>query len=267
MRLTKLSRSVQGKVVVVTGAASGMGKATAELFADEGAHVAAIDLTESALNEVVAAINEAGKSAKAWVLDLADAEAIKTVFDEIAAHFGGIDILVNNAGVLSFGLLEDIKPDEFRRLMEVNVTGTVLGMQAVIPCMKTAGSGAIINTSSASGMMPSNFISAYAASKFAVRGLSRSAALELGPFGIRVNTVHPGGVNTPMTNPMSANQDDVDKGYGFVPLQRGCSAAEIAKGVTYLASNAASYCNGTELVIDGGMTAGVYFPGLPGTPT
>jgi 3alpha(or 20beta)-hydroxysteroid dehydrogenase len=150
--------------------------------------------------------------------------------------------------------------------MDVNVTGTFLGMQAVIPHMKAAGKGVIINTSSASGMMPSNFVSAYAASKFAVRGLSRAAALELGPHGVRVNTVHPGGVNTPMTNPGNAPQKEVDKGFGFVPMQRGCQPEEIARGVTYLASDAASYCNGTELVIDGGMTTGVYFPGLPGSP-
>ena len=255
--------SLEGKVAIVTGAARGIGLAIASDFIEAGIkHVICADILKQELTQIKqsAAISTAE-------LNVCDESQWQMLIKQTQDIHGSIDILVNNAGVLSFGLLEDIKPDEFRRLMEVNVTGTFLGMQAVIPCMKTAGSGAIVNTSSASGMMPSNFISAYAASKFAVRGLSRSAALELGPFGIRVNTVHPGGVNTPMTNPMSANQDDVDKGYGFVPLQRGCSAAEIAKGVTYLASNAASYCNGTELVIDGGMTAGVYFPGLPGTPT
>ena len=140
MRLTKLSRSVQGKVVVVTGAASGMGKATAELFADEGAHVAAIDLTESALNEVVAAINEAGKSAKAWVLDLADAEAIKTVFDEIAAHFGGIDILVNNAGITRDNLALRLKDEDWDQVISVNLTSTFKLCRSVLRAMMTLSS-------------------------------------------------------------------------------------------------------------------------------
>jgi len=186
--------------------------------------------------------------------------------NQTLADQGRIDVLVNNAGVLNFGTLADTGADEFRSMLEVNVMGVFLGMQAVIPHMKARGQGSIVNTSSASGMLPSNFIGAYAASKYAVRGLTRAAALELGLHGIRVNSVHPGGVNTPMTNPLEQTQEELDRSYHFVPAQRGSQPSEIAHGVTYLASDAASYCNGTELVIDGGMTAGVYFPGLPGSP-
>ena len=148
--------------------------------------------------------------------------------------------------------------------MDVNVNGVFLGIQAAAAHMKKSG-GVIINTSSTSGVAPNNATGAYGASKFAVRGLTRSAALELGPHGIRVNSVHPGGVNTPMTNPFGQPQEVIDKNYGFVPLQRGCRPEEIARGVLFLASDAGSYCNGAELVMDGGMTAGQYLPGMPGS--
>jgi 3alpha(or 20beta)-hydroxysteroid dehydrogenase len=253
--------SLEGRVAIVTGAARGIGLAIADDFIKAGAkHVICADI----LKEELACISGPGLSTVE--LDVCEEKAWQALVEKTLAEHGVIDILANNAGILSFGLIEDIKPDDFRRLMDVNVTGTFLGMQAVIPHMKAAGKGVIVNTSSASAMMPSNFVSAYAASKFAVRGLSRAAALELGPHGVRVNTVHPGGVNTPMTNPGNAPQEDIDKGFGFVPMQRGCQPEEIARGVTYLASDASSYCNGTELVIDGGMTTGVYFPGLPGSP-
>jgi 3alpha(or 20beta)-hydroxysteroid dehydrogenase len=253
--------SLEGRVAIVTGAARGIGLAIADDFIKAGAkHVICADI----LKEELACISGPGLSTVE--LDVCEEKAWQALVEKTLAEHGVIDILANNAGILSFGLIEDIKPDDFRRLMDVNVTGTFLGMQAVIPHMKATGKGVIVNTSSASAMMPSNFVSAYAASKFAVRGLSRAAALELGPHGVRVNTVHPGGVNTPMTNPGNAPQEDIDKGFGFVPMQRGCQPEEIARGVTYLASDASSYCNGTELVIDGGMTTGVYFPGLPGSP-
>ena len=254
--------SLKGKVAIVTGAARGIGLAIANNFvAANVKHVICADI----LTDELAKLPDS-KQLSTAEHNVCDVAQWKTLVDSAVENHGSIDILVNNAGILTFGLLEDLAVEDFQRLLEVNVIGTFLGMQAVIPHMKTSGKGVIINTSSASGMQPSNFISGYAASKFAVRGLSRAAALELGPSGIRVNTVHPGGVNTLMTNPTDASQETIDQGYGFVPLQRGCRPDEIAQGVTYLASDAAAYCNGTELVIDGGMTTGVYFPGIPGAP-
>lgn len=254
--------ALTGKVAVVTGAARGIGRAIAQAFVAAGAqHVVCADILEETLAEV-----EQTQQLSTAVLDVTDATAWQAVVARTLETQGHIDILVNNAGILAYGTVADTSPADFRRVLDVNVIGMLHGMQAVIPHMKANGRGVIINTSSASGMLPSNFVGAYAASKFAVRGLTRAAAMELGLHGIRVNSLHPGGVNTQMTNPMGQSREELDKGYGFASLQRAASPAEIAHGATYLASEAASYCSGTELVIDGGMTTGLYFPGLPGSP-
>lgn len=253
--------SLSGRTAIVTGAAQGIGKAIVEAFVEAGAgHVVAADIQEEPL-QALAAEHDCVRAA---TLDVTDEAGWQALVAQTAAAQGSVDILVNNAGILVFGLLEDVPVEDFRRLLEINVTGVLLGIQAVAKIMKDTGRGAIVNTSSVSGMSPNNATGAYAASKFALRGLTRSAAMELGPFGVRVNSVHPGGVNTPMTNPFGTTEEEFDRGYQFVPMQRGCRPGEIAQGVLYLASDAGSYCNGTELVIDGGIIAGHYFPGLPG---
>lgn len=250
-----------GRVAIVTGAARGIGKAVVEAFVEaDAAHVVAADILQEELNELA----EAHARVTAAALDVTDQDGWRKLAADTVAAQGGLDILINNAGILVFNLLEDTSFDDFRRLMDVNVNGVFLGIQAAAAHMKKSG-GVIINTSSTSGVAPNNATGAYGASKFAVRGLTRSAALELGPHGIRVNSVHPGGVNTPMTNPFGQPQEVIDKNYGFVPLQRGCRPEEIARGVLFLASDAGSYCNGAELVMDGGMTAGQYLPGMPGS--
>ena len=249
------------RVAIVTGAARGIGKAVVEAFVEaDAAHVVAADILQEELNELA----EAHARVTAAALDVTDQDGWRKLAADTVAAQGGLDILINNAGILVFNLLEDTSFDDFRRLMDVNVNGVFLGIQAAAAHMKKSG-GVIINTSSTSGVAPNNATGAYGASKFAVRGLTRSAALELGPHGIRVNSVHPGGVNTPMTNPFGQPQEVIDKNYGFVPLQRGCRPEEIARGVLFLASDAGSYCNGAELVMDGGMTAGQYLPGMPGS--
>ena len=256
--------SLSGRTAVVTGAAQGIGKAIVEAFLEAGArHVVAADIQEEPLKALAAQHDRVS----AAVLDVTDEAGWRALAGETVAAQGGLDILVNNAGILVFGLLEDLPPDDFRRVLEVNVTGVFLGIRAVAKIMKGAGRGAIVNTSSASGISPNNATGAYAASKFALRGLTRSAAMELGPSGVRVNSVHPGGVNTPMTNPFNISDEEFDGRHKFVPMQRGSRPGEIAQGVLYLASDAGSYCNGTELIIDGGMIAGHYFQGLPGAIT
>ena len=254
--------SLEGKVALVTGAARGIGRAVGDAFVKAGAdHVQYADILEEQLEEIE--ISDRRSTAR---LDVTSEENWQSVILSFIKTYGRIDVLINNAGVLIFNLLVDTTEEEFSKMLDVNVKGVFLGLRTTLPKMKEQGNGVVINTSSSNGMLPSNFVGAYSATKWAVRGLTRAAALEAGPNGIRVCSVHPGGVNTPMTNPAGASQDDVDKGYYFVASQRGCQPDEIAHGVTYLASDAAAYCNGTELQIDGGLTAGLYYPGLPGAP-
>jgi len=254
---------LDGQTAIVTGAARGIGAAVAASLAAAGARVIATDVLEDDLHKTVADI---GERASATRLDVSDENGWQQVVDDALAQTGRIDVLVNNAGILAFATLDETDPELFRRLLEVNVTGSFLGLRAVVPAMKAAKFGAIVNMSSSSAILPHNATGAYAASKFAIRGMTRTAALELGPFGIRVNSVHPGGVNTPMTNPQNLSSEELLARFRFVPQQRGCEPEEIASAVLFLASSQGSYCNGTELVVDGGMTAGLYVPGIPGAP-
>lgn len=254
--------SLTGKVALVTGAARGIGRAIAETFLDADAqHVVCVDLLEDVLAQI-----EPSERVSTAVLDVTDETGWQSVVEATLEKHERIDVLVNNAGILAYGTIVDTDPEVFRRLLDVNVMGVFLGMRAVAPHMKVQKRGVIINTSSCSGIVPSNFIGAYAASKFAVRGLTKSAALELAMHGIRVNSIHPGGVNTPMTNPFGDSQEDMDKRLPGTPIQRYARPEEIARGVLFLASEAGSYCLGTELHIDGGVTAGYYFETLPGSP-
>lgn len=254
--------TLAGKVALVTGAARGIGRAIGDAFIEAGAeHVVHADILEHQLAEITPTDKRS-----TLTLDVTREDNWQEVMASIIRTQGRLDILCNNAGILIFNLLVDTTADDFRKMLDVNVTGVFLGLRTAMPVMKEQGQGVIINTSSSNGFLPANSVGAYSATKFAVRGLTRAAALEGGPDGIRVCSVHPGGVNTPMTNPTGANQEDIDRGYTFVPSQRGCQAQEIAHGVTYLASDAAAYCNGAELAIDGGLTAGIYYRGLPGSP-
>ncbi len=254
---------LKDQVAIVTGAARGIGKAIAADFIACGAKVIATDVLD---DELAATAKELGDAVTAKRLDVTEETDWKKVVNETVEQHGRIDILVNNAGVLMFETIESMPLEQFRMMFDINVTGCFMGMQTVIPVMKAAKYGAIVNFSSTAAILPNNSTGVYAASKYALRGLTRSGALELGPHGIRVNSIHPGGVNTPMTNPDNLSEDEVNQRYLFVPQQRGCDPAEIAASVRFLASSQGSYCNGTELVVDGGMTAGLYFPNLPGHP-
>lgn len=233
------------KVAIVTGAASGQGAAEARLFASLGAKVVLTDI--AAQGEAVAA--EIGDRAKFVRHDVGRADEWEAVASACLAAFGRIDILVNNAGVYDPKTLEDTDEALFERHYRVNQLGVFLGMKAVVPAMKDAGGGSIINISSQAGLSSHPATLAYTTTKWAVRGMSKAAAQDLAPANIRVNSVHPGLIDTPMIN-----HNPAEKLEGFrqaIPLGRIGSADEIASVVAFLASDAASYVSGAEIAVTG----------------
>ncbi len=252
-----------GKVAIVTGAAQGMGAATARLFAAEGAKVAVCDVLEDKGRETAAEIGESAVFEKLDVRSEADWDRVVAATVE---RFGKLDILINNAAIVHFSPIEAMPAEDIERVLAINVMGTMLGAKYAAREMTRAGRGVIVNISSVDGLRGCNGLSAYTASKWAVRGLSKSLAYELGPRGIRVCTVHPGGVNTQMGNPTGLTGDAVNVGYERVPLQRIGEPEEIARASLFIASDDASYISGAELAVDGGWSAGYYQTFLPGAP-
>ncbi|MFD7842141.1 SDR family NAD(P)-dependent oxidoreductase [Nocardia sp. NPDC059764] len=252
-----------GKVAIITGAAQGMGAATARLFAAEGAKVVLGDVLT---DKGAAVAGELGDSAVFSSLDVRDESDWSEIATLALDRFGGIDILVNNAGVMHWGAIETLSIPDTERLLDINVLGPLLGAKTVVPTMKAAGKGAIVNISSLDGLRGVNGLSAYTASKWAIRGLTKSLAFELGPSGIRVCSIHPGGVDTALGNPTGQTGEDLQKNYIGVPLQRIGESEEIAHATLFVASDEASYISGAELAVDGGWSAGAYYPTLPGAP-
>jgi 3alpha(or 20beta)-hydroxysteroid dehydrogenase len=243
---------LEGKVAIVTGAARGQGEAEARRFVAEGASVLLADVLD---DEGVAVAADLGDAAAFRHLDVTVEEEWQAAVAECEERFGPVSVLVNNAGILDFGAIEKQDVERFRKVLDVNLVGTMLGMKSVVPSMKRAGGGSIVNISSNSGIWGIPLAGAYAASKWAVRGLSKTGALELGEHGIRVNSVHPGGVDTPM---VSGPGHDPNKGTWAkkLPLGRFGRPEEIAAVVAFLASDEAAYVTGAEWSVDGGATAG-----------
>lgn len=254
---------LQDKVAVITGAARGMGAETARLFAQEGA---AVVITDVLAEEGEALAKEIGDKAIFVRLDVRNEDDWRKVADEAVNRFGRVDILVNNAAIVHFCGMEDLVKEDLERVLGINVIGPMLGIKTIGPIMKRQGKGVITNISSIDGLRGCNGLSAYTASKWAVRGMTKSAALEYGPFGVRVNSIHPGGVDTAMGNPGGRKSDELNKDYTAVPLQRIGLPEEIARASLFLASDEASYVAGAELAVDGGWSAGYYQPVLPGAP-
>ena len=236
-----------GKVAFVSGAARGMGASHAREMVAHGAKVMCGDILD-AEGELVA--KELGEDARYVHLDVTRAEDWDAAVATAVAEFGGVDVLVNNAGILNIGTVEDFELSEWHRILDINLTGVFLGIRAVVPAMKKAGHGSIINISSIEGMAGTIASHGYTATKFAVRGLTKSTALELGQFGIRVNSVHPGLVKTPMA-------DWVPEDIFQSALGRIAQPKEISNLVVYLASDESSYSTGSEFVVDGGTLAGL----------
>jgi 3alpha(or 20beta)-hydroxysteroid dehydrogenase len=246
------SGRVEGRVAIVTGAARGQGEAEARLFVAEGGKVVLADVLD---DEGRAAAEAIGDAARFEHLDVTDEDNWKAVIAAAEEAFGPVSILVNNAGILAFDAIERQDAAEFRRVIDVNLTGAFLGIKTVVPSMKRAGTGSIVNISSNGGMEGLPNLSAYASSKWALRGLSRSAAIELGRHDIRVNTVHPGGIDTPMTRFEGVDQTKAPF-YKYLPLKRIGTVDDVAPVVLFLASDEARYVTGAEYAVDGGHLAG-----------
>jgi NAD(P)-dependent dehydrogenase (short-subunit alcohol dehydrogenase family) len=259
-------KRVRGKVALVTGAASGIGRATALLLADEGATVLATDLDAAGAARSAAAIRAAGGAADARALDVANEASWQAAVGAVRDAFGSLDILVNNAGISHARPVTDTPLEEWRRVMAVNLDGVLLGLKHGIRVMRETGGGVIVNVSSASGVKASAGAAAYCASKAAVRMLARVAALECAAAGdrIRINTVLPGGVKTPMWEGMDffaelTRHEGVEGAWRAVqqgtPGGRFAEPEEVARAILFLASDEASYVNGAELAVDYGLTA------------
>jgi 3alpha(or 20beta)-hydroxysteroid dehydrogenase len=247
---------LDGRVALISGAARGIGAATAELFAREGARVLLGDRRDALGQEVAERIEAQGGRARYVGLDVtSEADWARAVALALEA-FGGLDLLVNAAAIIRVTPLVETDLESFRKVIDTNLIGTFLGMRAVLEPMRVRGGGAIVNFSSPQGLEGRWGVPAYTASKFAVRGLTKTAAIELGPLGIRVNAVVPGPTRTAMTERKGWTDADYDAAYGLYPLGRMAAPEEVAAACLFLASAESSYCTGSDLVVDGGVTAG-----------
>jgi 3alpha(or 20beta)-hydroxysteroid dehydrogenase len=234
---------VDGKVALISGGARGMGAEHARALVAEGAKVVIGDVLD---DEGKAAADEIGDAARYVHLDVTQAEDWDAAVATAVNDFGKLNVLVNNAGIVALGQIGKFDMEKWQQVIDVNLTGVFLGMQASVEAMKAAGGGSIINVSSIEGMRGAVMVHPYVASKWAVRGLTKSAALELGSHQIRVNSIHPGFIRTPMTKHFPDNMLTI-------PLGRPGQPEEVATFVVFLASDESRYATGAEFVIDGGL--------------
>jgi 3alpha(or 20beta)-hydroxysteroid dehydrogenase len=246
---------LDGRVVLITGAARGQGAEEARVFAAEGARIVIGDVLDD-LGETVA--KEIGDSARFIHLDVTDEASWTAAAEYATAEFGKLDGLVNNAGILRFNPIEVMTGEEYMEVVRVNQLGVYLGLRVCLPRLREAGGGTVVNTASVDGFAAMPWLAAYVSTKFAVRGLTKVAALEGAPT-IRVNSICPGGVRTPMVDAVSDPDADLDAGFKRVPLKRIGRADEMAKLALFLTSDDSSYCTGADFVIDGGVLAGLHF--------
>jgi 3-oxoacyl-[acyl-carrier protein] reductase len=251
--LTSLSRSVADRVVLVTGAASGMGRAIARVFADEGAKVAVTDRDGPGATRVGSEIRDAGGTAADWTLDVADPARIDAVVADVVTRLGPIDVLVNNAGVsLAAPIADDNYEAAWQTTIAINLTAHARMVRACLPHLLRNGEGRIVNIASTEGLGAQSFISPYTASKHGVVGLTRSLAVELGPHGVTANCICPGPIHTGMTDVIP---NDAKEKYARrrVPLRRYGDPEEVAHMVLNLALPASSYVTGAVIPVDGGL--------------
>ncbi len=252
-RLTQLSRSIEGRVSLITGAGGGQGRSTAHLFADEGAQVAVTDLRQEDVDRVVQEINDAGGSAAGWTMDVANADRVQQVTEEVAERFGGIDHLVNNAGISRFAPIDqDDYEDSWAISLEVLLTAHTRTIRAALPHLRQSDAARIVNIASTEGWGATKFGSPYTAAKHGVVGLTKSLAVELGREAITVNCICPGPINTGMTSEIP-DQDKVIFAKRRTALGRYAEPEEVAHGTLNFCLPASQYMTGAILPVDGGL--------------
>ena len=245
--MTNSSTRVAGKVALVSGGARGMGASHARRLADQGAKVVIGDLLDGEGTELV---TELGEDNALFVhLDVTNFDSWTAAVDATVERFGKLDVLVNNAGIFTRGSVEEASVEDWRKTIDIDLTGNFLGMKAAVPAMKAAGAGSIINISSIAGLVGFKNRAAYAAAKWGVLGLTKTSALDLGEYHIRVNSIHPGSVKTPMTA-------DLKRGFEQIPLGHDADVKEISDLILFLASDESTFISGSAIAIDGGETAG-----------
>jgi len=248
---------LDGKVAIVTGGAMGQGAAISRAYVAEGARVVIADVAKEQGQELADAL---GTDSHFVHHDVSDQASWTVLVEDVNTRFGPVNVLANNAGILRFGDIERMPVDEVELLFRVNQLGCFLGMNAVTRTMRKNGGGSIINASSVEGLAGMAGCTAYAATKWAIRGMTKCAAMELGPQGIRVNSVHPGMIDTPMTR-VHGGDAAMEYGASKVPLRRVGHPEDIAPLYVFLGSDESSYINGAEISVDGGVTATHAFGG------
>ena len=251
---------LSGKVALITGGARGLGESAVRLFVENGAQVVFGDVLEEEGNALA---EELGEEATFLHMDVTrEADWDRAI--DTAQAIGALNVLVNNAAVVHMAAISDTTNEDYMRVFQINQFGTFLGIRAVIEPMKAAGSGSIINVSSIDGLHSSAGLCAYSSTKWAVRGLSKNAAIELGQYGIRVNSVHPGGMYTKMGGSGALSEKQMNEGvYADFPIPRVGRPEEVAQLIVFLATDEGSYSTGSEFVADGGWFAGRRNPSMP----
>ncbi|KIH70835.1 glucose 1-dehydrogenase [Salinicoccus roseus] len=242
-------RGLSEKVAIITGGARGMGESHVRRFIEEGAKVVFTDINKSA-GEALA--EELGENAVFVEHDVTDADGWKAVVNQAESAFGPVNVLVNNAGISMSKTIFEMTEEEYRKIIDINQVSVFLGIKAVLPSMQKAEGGSIVNISSMNGIVGG--APGYTDSKFAVRGLTKAAAIQLGGLGIRVNSVHPGVIETPMVSEGDA-VEQIREFAKQIPMKRTAQSEEVTNMVAFLASDEASYSTGSEFIIDGGLTA------------
>jgi meso-butanediol dehydrogenase/(S,S)-butanediol dehydrogenase/diacetyl reductase len=250
-----MSQRFEGKVALITGAASGIGAATARRLHAEGAHLVLGDLQAEALAAFAKSLDASGRTLLARELDVADRLQVEAWVAAAAERFQRIDVLFNNAGIGAYGLTPDLDPEVWKRTIEVDLHSVFYGCRAAIPHLRRAGGGAIVNTASISGVRGDYGLAAYNAAKGAVLNYTRTLAIDHARDGIRVNAVCPGPIATPLAGPLLANETIAREYRERIPMGRVGNAEEVAAVVAFLASNDAAYVTGAAIVVDGGLTA------------